>query len=176
MKTLSEAIRTLAATHNELYSVIGIVKEIDTDAMTCTVAIEGEADVHGVKITVQGSSEMGVIAVPTLQSEVLITFTGPASAYVAVASEITSFQVFSSNGKLQIKNGISLETPQGAKVELSQKVKIANNIADLGNVLAAILDELSLLTVTCTAPGTPSSPPVNAPKLQALKLQLQQLL
>lgn len=56
------------------------------------------------------------------------------------------------------------------------KVSIKNAGANLKIILDALIDAISALTVTCTAPGSPSSPPINVAAFALIKTQLALLL
>jgi hypothetical protein len=46
----------------------------------------------------------------------------------------------------------------------------------LVTLLTNLINQISILTVTCSSPGSPSSPPINGPVISQLSSQLQQLL
>lgn len=67
-------------------------------------------------------------------------------------------------------------------IEVGQKVKIQNASKNLNTVLQDLISKLealstqiSAITVTCAAPGNPSSPPINKPAIDAIKSQITQI-
>lgn len=58
----------------------------------------------------------------------------------------------------------------------SKKVAIKNSTADLKTLIAALIDAINLITVTCAAPGSPSTVPLNVATFTALKTQFAGLL
>jgi hypothetical protein len=177
MKELSDAIRRMGDTHAELYSVAGVVSDIDIDSMTCTVSVHGEADIHGVKIQPMNGGNKGLLLMPKLGSEVIVTYMSTATAYVAMVSEIDQFNIEIDTASIQVKEDVVSIMQGQTKVILGNgKVQISSNGIDLGTLLNQLLDALAALTVTCTAPGSPSSPPLNAAQFLAIKTQLSQVL
>jgi hypothetical protein len=177
MKAISDAIHNMSERHTELYSVSGVVSSINIEEMTCTVSIEGEADLHGVKIQTMEGGNKGVKLVPKLNSEVIVTYMSPATAYIAMASELSEFGVEIDTCNVGIKdNQVSIK--QGtAEIKVSNgKIQISSNGIDLGTTLSQLIDAISAITVTCTAPGSPSTPPINVAQIQAIKAQLSLLL
>jgi hypothetical protein len=90
-------------------------------------------------------------------------------------------------------NSVRLEY-QGAKIELfpdgkvtvgdgtaqfeitsSGKIKIGVGGTDLLQLLSDTLQAISVLTVTCAAPASPSSPPINVASFTALKSQVDSI-
>lgn len=58
----------------------------------------------------------------------------------------------------------------------ASKVKIANAVESLNDILQDLMTQLQALTVVCAAPGNPSSVPVNAAALAAIATRLGALL
>lgn len=58
----------------------------------------------------------------------------------------------------------------------ADKVKIANALFTLNGLLQNLITQVEAITVTCTAPGTPSGPPLNAAAIAAIAAQLEELL
>jgi hypothetical protein len=56
------------------------------------------------------------------------------------------------------------------------KVKIANELYTLNELLQDLIDQIKLLTVTCAAPGNPSSVPINVAAFTAIAAQIEDLL
>lgn len=62
------------------------------------------------------------------------------------------------------------------ELTLNNKVKLgASNGDTLGGLLFDLISQLEILTVTCTAPGSPSSPPINLAALTAIKARVQNI-
>ena len=67
-------------------------------------------------------------------------------------------------------------------IKVSKKVTIQNESKNLNTVLQDLISKLealstqiSAITVTCAAPGNPSSPPINKPAIDAIKTQITQI-
>lgn len=63
-----------------------------------------------------------------------------------------------------------------SKVAVGAKIEISNSSQNLKSLLVALIDEIKLLTVTCAAPGNPSSAPINAAAIGAIATDIEALL
>lgn len=65
----------------------------------------------------------------------------------------------------------------GAMIGIGETlVKIANETTTLNTLLQLLIDQIKLITVTCAAPGNPSSVPNNVAAIAAVATQIQGLL
>ncbi len=58
----------------------------------------------------------------------------------------------------------------------AEKVKIANTLYTLNGLLQDLLTQIQAITVTCAAPASPSSTPINAAAISAIATQIGNLL
>lgn len=156
-----DIIHRLAAKREELYSLVGTVSAVHLGDLTCDVVpSSGEAPVFGVRLVADPLAGTSYI-VPEVGSLVVVTFLNRQTGYVAMVSEIDY---------VQMKAGAT-------EYKLDE---FGHGISRGGDSLAAVLTDLitqlSVLTVTCTAPGSPSSPPINTAAITALQTRINSIL
>ena len=177
-KELQGAIKQIASIPSEIYSTSATVMEIDKTANTCTCSpLDGSPEIYDVKLQSVENGTQGILIIPKLKSVVTIDFMDMAAAHITATSDIDSYKISIGNNQLLIdKDNVQIKSNL-SEISLSQdKIKIQRNDIDLGTVLSQLLDAMSILTVTCTAPGTPSTPPVNVLQFQQIKAQLSMIL
>lgn len=88
----------------------------------------------------------------------------------------------SKNTNIKSNNSINIEASKNINMSAT-RINLGQNASEplvLGNQLVSILQELitalSTLTVTCSSPGSPSSPPINAPQFQSILTKLNTIL
>lgn len=80
------------------------------------------------------------------------------------------------NASVEVENNTATMDAAGCIIEAKNTgVKISTPAENLKAILTDILTQLEVLTVTCTAPTTPSSPPINLAAFTAIKLRLSNL-
>lgn len=82
---------------------------------------------------------------------------------IAVEYDATAAALRINNGSVQIE-------------VTSSQVSITKGPESLGGILGDLIDQMALETHTCAAPGSPTTPPLNAAAYTAIKTRLQQLL
>ncbi len=135
------------------------VKVTAVDDVNCTcdvVDVEGNEtfDVR-LRAAIEGDDE-GFILIPKLDSWVLVANIGhqPNAWAVVMYSFVTKLQMRSSLTTLRVdQNGLLLKKGSTAN--------FATLMQDLLTQLGNLTTQLQALTVTCAAPGSPSSPPIN---------------
>lgn len=162
MANLADILRKILADQEEIYSVVGKVVSIDTEERTCDVdPLNGDARLLGVRFQASPNGDSGWVIHPGLNSMVVVTFLNKNAGFVSLCSEIDKVEVGISS--------VSLEMDvDGFKIE--------RNGVNLGDTLSSLIDQIKLLTVTCAAPGSPSTIPVNVAAFDAVKTQLNQVL
>lgn len=129
-------------------SKMGIVKNVDVDARTCTVLPlelkEEDPDlvIYDVMFQAGGSATSGVTLIPKEGSLVMISFMDDDSAFLSLMSE-------------------------------AEKVSIKSDTEDLKAILTDMLSAIEQLTVTTTT--GPSSPPINLTAFSLIKTRLNNL-
>jgi hypothetical protein len=91
---LSDAIKELAKSDHEIYSVVGTVESIDEGKRTCDVQpANGDALLYGVRLQAEMDRDDGIVAIPKKGSYVIVTFLNKQTGYVSLTSEIDYIQV-----------------------------------------------------------------------------------
>lgn len=87
--TIKEIIQRIVRDEEELYSVIGTVTAVDEDARTIDVQpIDGSAEILDVKLQANIDGSSGFVLIPEEDSEVVVTFLGKDTAYMALATDV----------------------------------------------------------------------------------------
>lgn len=108
MDPIKEALHKILATEEEIYSVVGTVKDIS--GKTCTVTpSNGDPELHEVRLQA-GESDKGFVIYPKKGSEVVVTFLNKLTGYIAICSEIEKIEFDEGkNGGLIIIDKIKTE-------------------------------------------------------------------
>lgn len=155
------------------------VESVDLDACTCDVQDLQGVMMYDVRLRASADDEtIGMVCYPARGSWVLVGRIGNAESSLVVLAT-TELQ------KVTIEVGGSLVTVDGATIELKQDSAVYNiqssghaieqGAESLKSILSDLISQLELLTVTCSAPGSPSSPPINVAALTAVKARLNTL-
>lgn len=164
--TIKDAIKAMAGNDgDELYSLVGVVTEIDEQSMTCTVdPVNGSATIYDVRFKCEMSEGVGFELLPKLNSKVVVTFLSANSAYVALYSEVTRFKVEIGSTVFEIEAG-------GLKLNNDQ-VAFNDSLNDLFATISNLIKVLkSFKVITPSGPSTAVSPD----SLSALLLRDQEL-
>ncbi len=147
--SIGDAIRKLSATDDEVYSIIGEVKDIDQSARTCTVVpINGDAEIFSVRLQSVISNEKGFTAYPKAGSQVVVTFLNKQTGYIALMSDIE---------KVEVKINLQELTYS------ADGLHVASSTSDLKSELNAICDLFDglLTTLQTFQVLTPAGPSTN---------------
>ena len=94
--SIKKAIREIAKTGDEVYSIVCKVDSVDTSAKTCDCApIDGRADLLGVRLMAQ--NQTGFLILPKVNSVVVVTMINGFTGYVAMFSEVDEIQLNGDN-------------------------------------------------------------------------------
>lgn len=165
-QSILQSIKKISSTGDEVYCKIAQVKEVDTTAKTCTVAIEGEADVHNV-IYAFGDT---YCLTPEIDSFVLLSFLDKNTAAIIYCDKLKAVDI-------QI-NDIQFHLSETG-------LEVANNVTTMGKVMADLaqnvinaLSAIQLFNYNYVNPAgtpTPTGPAVNASTLEIYKTNLTTL-
>jgi hypothetical protein len=87
--TIKEAIQNIVKNEEEIYSLIGVVAEVDESKRTTTVfPIDGSAQIYDVKLQANESGTTGLVQIPTEGSEVVVKFLSKETAFVSLCTEV----------------------------------------------------------------------------------------
>ncbi len=140
------------------------VTSVDEAKLTCD-AVDSEDIEHfdiRLRATVDGSDE-GFVLIPEVGSWVLLANIGNSASEFAVIGTSAVTKVMCKVGQTVV--GIE-----------NDGVLIERNAQSLKAMLDALIDQIKLITVTCAAPGSPSTPPLNLAAFDVIKTQVAQIL
>jgi hypothetical protein len=141
MPNFIDYIRTLANTNQQVYSIIGTISKIDMVEYTCTVEPIDD------KIAPLTGVLFNPSFIPSMSSEVIVSFLDNDNAFISNYNDLQLLDLKTENEDLK------------------------SVLSDMMTQNKALCDALSILTVTCSSPGSPSSPPVNTASFTAIKAQ-----
>lgn len=117
-----------------------------------------------------GIIDDGFLLVPKVGSQVTV-MSSPRHQYFIVQYSALESYTFTSNTSHNVsvnknsitvgKENVALTVNNGATINVTDKIKIQNEIDNLVDILSDLCLAISVLTVGCSSPGSPSSVPVN---------------
>ena len=158
---------TQAALHDFLIKrttvqvLVAKVISVDISTETCDVEDLLGHEYYNVRLRAQEVSE-GLLIVPKVNSNILMGSIGNSDVehFVISHSEISSFKVTVGNTQYEVDN-------QGFAIQKGGE--------NLKAIISDLITAITTLTVTCTAPTTPSSPPLNVAAFTLIKNRLNNL-
>lgn len=165
---IGEAIKKIVASDEEVYSVVGTVKNIDEQAKTCTVTpVSEDADLLQVRLQAAIAGQAGLLVIPKIGSQVVVTFLNQVTGYVALTSEVDRIE-YSIADKVLIldQNGFGIE---------SGLTDLTTEVSALFDLLAKLYDALLQLKLITPVGPTVSVDPASATQLVTQKVTLQQI-
>ena len=148
--TIQEAVRKLAKTDTH-YSILGKVKSIDTDAKTCIVApVDDLPDILDVRLSSIENPDKGIIAVPVVNSFVIVGQTPNEQPHIVMFSEIDTYQLIAED-TITFNDGA-----HGGLIKIQDLVDKLNSLEDKVN-------DIITTAKTHTHPGVTAGGGVTAP-------------
>ena len=161
---LHQALNEFVRRRQTLTTFLAQVTAVNETDLTCDVKDDQGIEIYDVRMraTVDGSDD-GAVLIPSVDSWVVVASIGNSeSEYVVIAT--------SSLSKVLYLVGTT-------RLEMTTAgVLIERNNQTLRAALDALVDAIKLITVTCAAPGAPSTIPINAAAFDAVKAQIAQIL
>lgn len=156
------------------------VKSVNESDLTCDVEGTDDLELYDVRLraTLDGNDD-GFVLIPALGSWVLVANIGNSQGdYALLATSETTQAAFKIGQSTWLIDGDTITAQRGltaVKVE-SDGVRIERNSVSLKTAIDALIDQIKLITVTCAAPGAPSTPPLNFAAFDAIKIQIDNIL
>lgn len=91
-------------------------------------------------------------------------------------SSDTGISLTSNGGTLNLASDATMNAGGDITLQASGKVAVKNSAETLFAILNDLMTQLTLLTVVCAAPGSPSTPPINAAAIAAIQTRLALLM
>lgn len=175
---LTEALGSFFTNRQTIALQTAKVTAIETSEQTATVEdMEGLA-LYDVKLrpTLDGD-DSGLLLVPSVGSYVVIGQVGQNDWVVLLTTEVSSVSAKIGGSEMEVtqsgftfKNGIT-------RFELDNAGLLIERAGQsLNSVLESLIAQIQLITVTCAAPGAPSTPPLNTAAFEVVKTQIYALL
>lgn len=156
------------------------VRSVNESDLTCDVEGPDELELYDVRLraTVDGNDD-GFVLVPDIGSWVLVANIGNSQGdYSVLATSETTKAAFKIGQSTWLIDSDTITAQRGqtaVKVE-NDGISIERNAQSLKAALDALIEQIKVITVTCAAPGAPSSPPLNLAAFDVIKAQIGQIL
>jgi hypothetical protein len=147
---------------------------------TCDVVDTDNIELFEIRLrAAQDGDDNGMTIVPAVNSQVLIGNVGNSpNTWVVIATTVAQKVIAKVDGATVTIAGGSVTIEKGtSKLEVdAEGTLIERNAQSLKAALGALIDQIKLITVTCAAPGAPSTPPVNFAAFDIVKTQINSIL
>jgi hypothetical protein len=139
---LKLAIRKLASSPDERYSLLCKVLSVDKDNATCEVSpLNASADIQNVRLNSLIGQKKGLLIFPKAGSTVTVSFYSKDQAYVSQYSDIDSFNIYIAEQKFELdEKGI---TAKSASADLTKSI---NKFIEVIDSVLSILTEFQVMT------------------------------
>jgi hypothetical protein len=156
------------------------VTAVNESEGTCDVKDVDGHELFDIRLrAAQDEDDNGLTAIPAINSQVLIGNVADSSnTWVVIATTTLQKVIAKVDGATVIIAGGSVAIEKGTSklmVDASGTL-IERASVSLKSTLDALIDQIKLITVTCAAPGFPSTPPVNLAAFDVIKTQLDAIL
>lgn len=162
---IAQAIRTLAKTTDETYSVVAKVTAVNEAARTCDAEpLNGDAALLDVRLQAEQGTVEGLAVFPKTGSWVIVTFSGPNDGYVAATSEVEKVVVKIEGQEVEFSaSGLKMNSASAA---------LAEQVGKLLHTLDAMTDTLMQFQLATNVGPTVSVMPHVVTKLAQQKADL----
>lgn len=144
---IQDSLKLLLKNNTENYSIVAKVESVDKNKRTCTVVPVSDADdkIFGVRLQANQEGTKGIVCFPVVDSQVIVTFQNKQTGYVALFSEIESYEIIIENQTFNYdKDGLELSSPQGSlKSAFEDLLNILKNFklsTNMGVTIAVLPD------------------------------------
>ncbi len=156
-----------------------IIQSVDLETMTCDVRDLDDHDLFDVRLRADTSDSDGWILVPSVGSSVLVADIGNSETdYCLVGtSTVNSVTALVNGTRLEIKPNWALASIDTVTFQIkADGLYLKKGAESLKKILDDLIDQVNLLTVTCAAPGAPSTVPLNSAAFTAIRTRVDNLL
>lgn len=120
----------------EIYSVVCEVLEIDETARICDCRpLNGNADIFGVRLQANENESNGVVVIPVVGTNVVVTFLNKLTGFVSVCSEVDKIMITGTDLKMNFEQITINDGENGGLINVSDLVEKLNTIEDDLNTL-----------------------------------------
>jgi len=162
-REIADSIRKIVGI-SEPQNMLAKVISVDESKYLAEVEpVNGMANFIDVRIQAIQEGNNGVFIVPEVNSIVMINVINNELAVIGQTSEVK---------ELKYINGIEIIANNKGLFVGSSSSDLKSDLEALISNVEALHDAISKLTVTCSAPGSPSTPPINVAEFVANKAKL----
>lgn len=155
------------------------VTNIYMNTQTVDVEAADGMELYGVRLKAAVDElEKGLVVFPKRFSQVLVANIGnsPNEFTVIHVAEVDKAILWTSAAEvIADATGVSVEVGS-MFLKLDSAGLLVKKTESLQDVVGDLIEQIKLITVTCAAPGSPSTVPLNFAAFDAIKLRMQQLL
>lgn len=177
---LMRGLRKMAKSQITVTVIPAKVIAVDESAQTVDVEDMEGIEIYDVRMRAAlDGSDAGWLLVPTNGSQVLIANIGDSPNDYAVIATTDVDKVTAKIDSLSWSlDADAFKASKGlTKLQVeSDGVLIERNAQTLKAAIDALIDQVKLITVTCAAPGSPSTPPLNLAAFDVVKAQIDSIL
>lgn len=95
-QNIKQLLNEIVKNRDEIYSIVAKVTSVDETERTCDVEpINGDAEIFGVRLQADINSTNGFVMIPTVDSNVVVTFLNQSTGFVSVFSDVEKIHVVS---------------------------------------------------------------------------------
>jgi hypothetical protein len=151
---------------------------VDLNEMTVDVEDSDGLTLYNVRLraSIDGSDD-GVLMVPAVGSYVVVGLVGTDEYAVISTTAIDKVSIKINGAELTVtQTGFAFQKGT-TKFELDNSGLLIERAGqNLKTALDTLITQIQAITVTCAAPGAPSTPPLNVVAFNAVKTQIDQIL
>lgn len=173
---IQDSIKALMKNNTENYSIVAKVKSVDKNKRTCTVVPVSDADdkIFGVRLQAKREYDKGIVCYPAVDSEVVVTFENKQTGYVAMFSQIESYECIIDDKEFNFDgSGLLVKSAQGSLLSAwSDLLDILENFKVITQVNGSTATGTPITGIGTT---TTVSPDVIA-KITLLQMKIESIL
>lgn len=153
------------------------VTTVNEDEKTCDAIDVDKNEILDIRFRADDSDE-GICICPKIGSWILIGNINAKEEYFIISyTQIEKILFSSEEMSFELDKDKVLIKKQDTKFEIDQNgFDVSANGQNLKSLIGELLGAIMGLTVTCTSPGSPSSPPINLAQFQTLQTKFNSLL
>ena len=132
----------------------GAVTAVDTASRLIDIRLSDDLILHDVRMQAEPEQSTGFVLIPALGSTVTVGFIDKDTYPVLLqVSEVDSVEM--------IVQGTTFNVDSTGILLAANSQNLNDLLTEIIGLLRSTLNGISALTVTCSAPGAPSTPPIN---------------
>lgn len=95
-RNIREILNEIVKNRDEIYSIVAKVIEVDETARTIDVEpLNGDAEIYGVRLQADIESTNGVVVIPKVDTNVIVTFMNKSTGFVSLVTDVDKVHIMS---------------------------------------------------------------------------------